>query len=211
MHYIIRSMELHDIPYVSWIEREAFPPPWPATNFKRELTSNNLSQYIVALRDDCSDSETIQYSKVQQSRLDVFKSGLAHLFSGAASAEGNSANILGFAGMWFLADEAHLSNIAVRGDYRRQGIGERLLIGIMELAIDKSALFVTLEVRTSNQVAISLYEKYDFTKVGIRPGYYTDNKEDAILMTANMICSSEYRARLAGLKETFALKWGVRF
>ena len=87
--------------------------------------------------------------------------------------------VLGFIGLWFMAGEAHVTSIAVDEFARGRGIGELLLMGSIELAISQRATAVSLEARVSNYAAQSLYEKYGFQNVGIRKGYYTDNREDA--------------------------------
>ena len=124
------------------------------------------------------------------------KNGLAHYI--VACDDGD--HIIGFAGLWLLVDEAHITNIAVREKYRRQGIGETLLIAIIELAGELGANSITLEVRASNSDAQQLYAKYGFVKVGLRHGYYTDNREDAVLMTLEESKSDEAKKRLEGLK-----------
>ena len=213
IHYI-RAMEPRDVPQVSQIEREAFPPPWPATNFKRELTSSNLVHYFVAC-EKASDSseedagiEGVSSPGLQGSRLGVLKSGLKRLLGIKNSPAAPSQFVLGFAGLWFMADEAHVSNIAVREVYRRQGIGERLLIATIELAIERKARFITLEVRASNKSAQALYRKYGLVEAGTRRGYYMDNKEDAVIMTAEAITLPTYLARFQGLKQAHAERWG---
>jgi ribosomal-protein-alanine N-acetyltransferase len=94
-------------------------------------------------------------------------------------------DVLGYAGLWFIVDEAHLTSIAVREEQRRRGIGERLLKACLELALERQATMMTLEVRASNRAAQALYEKYGFKTVGVRRGYYSDNHEDAYLMTVS--------------------------
>ena len=108
--------------------------------------------------------------------------------------------IVGYAAMWFIVDEAHLLSIAVAEDCRRQGLGELLLIAGMEMAMRREADMMTLEVRVSNLVAQALYEKYGFVKAGRRRGYYTDNNEDAFLMTIEHVPEESNVARLAELK-----------
>ena len=108
-----------------------------------------------------------------------------------------------------MADEAHIINIAVREDHRRQGVGELLLISIIDLATELNASIVTLEVRTSNTAAQSLYRKYGFSQVGIRKGYYTDNREDAILMSTEKIASTPFQAQLNRLKQAHSKRWGI--
>ena len=89
---------------------------------------------------------------------------------------------VGYMGMWILADEGHITNVAVAKDFRRRGIGEALVESFVALAIKHNLVLMTLEVRESNHGAISLYEKKGFVPVGRRKNYY-DNTEDAILMT----------------------------
>ncbi len=129
------------------------------------------------------------------------KSGLAHYI--VACDEGRRY-VKGFAGLWLLVDEAHITNIAVREKHRRQGIGEALLIGIVELAIKLGANLVTLEVRASNAEAQKLYGKYGFVRVGLRRGYYTDNREDAVLMSIEDVKSTQVKKKLEQLKRAHA-------
>lgn len=91
--------------------------------------------------------------------------------------------LIGFAGHWLVAGEAHVSIIAVDPTWRGRGLGELLLLNLLLVALEQGATLATLEVRCQNQVARALYEKYQFEVVGRRPGYYSDTGEDAILMT----------------------------
>ena len=214
-NYSIRAMELRDVSQVSQIEREAFPPPWHATNFKRELTSNILTHYLVACEEmpepaeQAAEEEAANDSSSPKSRLEALRFGLRRLFGGKRRPAVPSQFILGFAGLWFMVDEAHLANIAVREDYRHQGIGERLLISAIELAIEQNARFFTLEVRASNKIAQAMYRKYSLIEVGKRRGYYIDNKEDAVIMTAEGITSTSYVNNFQKLKEAHAKRWGL--
>ena len=87
--------------------------------------------------------------------------------------------IVAYGGMWLMVDEAHITTFAVHPAWRRQRIGERLLLAFLDLAIARHAREATLEVRLSNIAARRLYEKYGFRPVGLRPRYYSDNGEDA--------------------------------
>lgn len=102
-------------------------------------------------------------------------------------------HVVGYAGLWFVVDEAHLTSIAVREEKRRQGIGERLLKASLELALERQATMMTLEVRASNRAAQALYQKFGFRKVGVRRSYYSDNHEDAYLMSVEGISDPGYR------------------
>ncbi len=105
--------------------------------------------------------------------------------------------IVGYAGLWLMVDEAHITTFAVHPRWRRRGIGERLLLAILEVAIARRAREATLEVRLSNVAARRLYEKYGFRPVGLRPRYYTDNGEDALIMTTEPLTALEMQDRLA--------------
>ncbi len=94
--------------------------------------------------------------------------------------------IAGYAGMWIVVDEAHVTNIALLPDYRRQGLGEKLVRELIKTARERYAVMMTLEVRPSNTVAQSLYSKLGFLPQGIRRAYYSDNQEDALIMTCKL-------------------------
>ncbi|CAM2980214.1 ribosomal protein S18-alanine N-acetyltransferase [Paenibacillus sediminis] len=93
---------------------------------------------------------------------------------------------IGYAGMWTIVDEAHVTNIAVLKAYRGYKLGELLLNELMKTASSIGMSKMTLEVRVSNQIARNLYEKMGFKPAGVRKGYYSDNHEDAIIMWADL-------------------------
>lgn len=94
--------------------------------------------------------------------------------------------VVGYGGIWLIIDEGHITNIAVDKGYRGLGIGNKLLESLIQLCIDRSVRGITLEVRQSNEIAKDLYKKHGFFECGIRPGYYADNNEDAIIMWKNI-------------------------
>jgi len=108
--------------------------------------------------------------------------------------------VVGFGGLWVMVDEAHITTFAVDPRWRRRGIGEWLLQALLDRAVARQAREATLEVRLSNMPARRLYEKYGFRPVGIRPRYYSDNGEDALIMTTDALASSAMRDRLASLR-----------
>lgn len=109
---------------------------------------------------------------------------------------------VGYAGMWVVMDEAHITTIAVDPPLRGLGIGERLLIGLIDRAIERGARWIQLEVRQSNMVAQRLYHKYGFREVGIRRHYYSDNGEDAVVMwTGNL--GEDFQQRYRSLRTAF--------
>jgi ribosomal-protein-alanine N-acetyltransferase len=104
--------------------------------------------------------------------------------------------VVGYGGMWVIMDEAHITTLAVHPAYRRQHIGERLLLGLLEVAIARRARRATLEVRASNSAAQRLYAKYGFSAVAIRKGYYADTGEDALVMWSPDMQTPEYQQLL---------------
>lgn len=108
--------------------------------------------------------------------------------------------IVAFAGIWLMLDEAHVTTFAVHPDFRRRSIGERLLLAMLDVAIANGAREATLEVRLSNMAARKLYEKYGFRPVGLRPRYYSDDNEDALIMTTEPLGEPGMRERLIRLR-----------
>jgi [ribosomal protein S18]-alanine N-acetyltransferase len=188
--YQVREMSEADIPQVADIEHESFPTTWPQTAYRREL-SNNLARYIVLV--DCAQTPPPDDApQPRRSFLDLFRRKEAP--------QPTNDYIVGYVGMWLMVDQAHIVAIAVRDTYRGRGLGELLLAEAIDLALANHQESVTLEVRKSNEVAQALYEKYRFLKVGVRRRYYSDNHEDAIVMTTPPIRSGSYQEHLDYLR-----------
>ncbi len=111
--------------------------------------------------------------------------------------------IVGYAGMWVVMDEAHVTTIAVDPPARGQGIGERLLIALIDRASERGARWIQLEVRRANVVAQNLYRKYGFRDVGVRRHYYSDNGEDAVVMWTGNVWEEEFQRRYRALRKAF--------
>jgi ribosomal-protein-alanine N-acetyltransferase len=204
MAYIIRPMKDEDIPQVAEIDREAFPSDSlfsSYTSYQQDLHSP-LARYIVA------SSEKEAGVEVSEQNLQSLP-WLKRLFSHNRSS--SKEYIVGFVSFWLMLKEAHLTAIAVRSDYRHSGIGERLLISAIELATQLNAEVISLEVRVSNKIAQALYKKYSFQAVGRRPRYYSDNAEDAVLMSIYAATSAPFQAYFQQLKEAHSQKWGQAF
>jgi ribosomal-protein-alanine N-acetyltransferase len=112
--------------------------------------------------------------------------------------------VVGYAGLWMMVDEAHITTFAVRRPWRRHGVGERLLLALLDLAGSRGAREATLEVRPSNIPARRLYEKYGFRHMGLRTRYYSDNNEDALILTTEQLDGRSMRQRLAELRDELA-------
>ncbi|WP_373230747.1 ribosomal protein S18-alanine N-acetyltransferase [Cohnella sp.] len=109
--------------------------------------------------------------------------------------------IIGYGGMWLIIDEAHITNIAIREKYRGMGYGKQLLQELMKTAHWLGARRMTLEVRVSNDTAQSLYRKMGFYPSGIRPAYYSDNLEDALIMWVELVAEDLGDSETAGAAE----------
>jgi ribosomal-protein-alanine N-acetyltransferase len=95
--------------------------------------------------------------------------------------------VIAYAGIWLMVDEGHVTTFAVLPAYRRRGIGGLLLSELMDLTADLGAVVITLEVRLSNVSARKLYQQFGFRPVGVRPRYYSDDGEDALIMTTERL------------------------
>jgi ribosomal-protein-alanine N-acetyltransferase len=114
----------------------------------------------------------------------------------ARVAEGATERVVGFAGIWLMVDDAHITTFGVHPGWRRQGVGRRLLLRLVELAVEIGARRMTLEVRASNAAAQALYAGFGFVVSGQRRAYYTDDGEDAHVMTTSELLGPAMQAVL---------------
>ena len=191
----IRPMQPFDIPQVLEIERQSFPTMWPQTVYQREL-KNKLASYLVVYEppdDDDGGSAPVPAAEPRGVRRFVRR------FIGGSPATPTRDRIVGVVGIWRMVGEAHIVTIAVRQECRREGIGELLLTAALEEARATGQELVTLECRISSEPAQAMYRKYGFIRVGVRARYYSDNQEDAVMMTTPALSSPDYRSLLARL------------
>jgi ribosomal-protein-alanine N-acetyltransferase len=206
--YHIRKMADGDIPQAVEIDLDAFPNQWPhatASSFHHELR-NKLAYYIVVGEDGAPENSGNGHPAGGLKEITRY---IRQLFSQDrfGSAGQDREYLAGMAGIWMMVDEAHIVTIAVRKNRKNLGLGEWLLINIIELAKQLRAKYVTLEVRVSNKTAQALYEKYGFTRAGTRKKYYSDNGEDALIMTTCELDSPAYQATLQNLKDEHRDRW----
>jgi [ribosomal protein S18]-alanine N-acetyltransferase len=161
-------MRESDIATVQEIEREIFATPWPRNAYYRELASRASAHYVV-LRQEAVEAP----ARLQGPDFDP--------------------TIIGYGGMWRMYDEAHVTTIGVRRDLHHHGYGRVMFAGLVQAAYDMGAKWITLEVRTTNDNAMHMYEGFGFKVIGRRKGYYTDNGEDAIVMWSDSIHSPRFR------------------
>ena len=180
--YIVERMALPDVPQVGALERMVFTLPWSNHAFEYELQYNPMA-YFVVVRRRVSDADA-------EVRQGAPAGGLRRLVS-----RPTLSPALGYGGFWLIVDEAHICTLAVHPEWRGQGLGELLLVHMIDQATALNAAVATLEVRTSNLQAQSLYHKYGFEVVGLRKGYYSDNHEDALIMTTPPLVSANYQSQ----------------
>lgn len=161
--YVVESMALADIGQVMEIEQVSFPSPWSARAYRYEITKNDHCTMLVVRPRTAPGGRLVRLTR----QLGLVKPG----------------PVLGYAGFWLLVDDAHICTIAVHPLWRRQGLGEMLLISLLDRAMGLDALRAALEVRVSNRAAQELYHKYGFEIVSRRKRYYSNNNEDAYIMT----------------------------
>jgi ribosomal-protein-alanine N-acetyltransferase len=195
----IEPMTTADLAQVLEIERAAFPSPWSARAYEYELRYNEMAHYFVA-RVNGDALERRANGRV----LDWFKRWMN------PPTPNGKVELIGYIGYWLMAGEAHISTIAVRPDRRGHSYGELLLAYALQDAARRGAHVATLEVRVSNTPAQQLYVKYGFEKVGLRKAYYSDNNEDAFIMTTPPLHSAQYQETLRRLRAALVLRFRER-
>jgi ribosomal-protein-alanine N-acetyltransferase len=112
----------------------------------------------------------------------------------------HNGDVVGYAGMMYMGREAHVTNIAVQPEFHGRMVGTRLLLALVTEAVARGADTISLEVRVSNKVAQSMYEKFGFSATGVRRGYYVETHEDALVMVVRDADSTDYRLRLEAIR-----------
>jgi ribosomal-protein-alanine N-acetyltransferase len=199
-------MTMSDVPRVIEIERLAYPSTWPPSAYRKELQENRWAHYIV-LRDRKiqEDRPAVMVPEPEKLRR-IFPLSLLPNRPTSVMPTPELASIIGFAGLWLMVDEAHITTIAMHPDYRRRGLGELMLVHLIEIAYSIGAKWVTLEVRVSNYNAQNLYRKYGFREAGLRHKYYSDNQEDALIMWTDEINSPSYKQKFQELRAALTQK-----
>ena len=213
---VVEPMRLEHIPVVSAIERLSFPQPWPQNAYRRELLDNRMAHYIVVRRlgeslpdepDPTGDGRANNGDKLLGRLSRLLRSGPES--PPAAELSPELRNIVGYAGMWIMTDEAHITTIASHPAARGLGYGELLVLALVDRAMSLGARWMTLEVRASNTVAQNLYRKYTFKEMGVRSRYYSDNGEDALVMWTDALDSESFLATLDANRQALGQRLGA--
>ena len=197
----VDRMTMADVPEVMAIERDSFSAPWPASAYRRELTENRNAHYLV-LRLSAEARESLApATPALPERRGFLSALLPRVLLGHTPFASHEMTKAGYAGLWLMIDEAHITTIATRPQFRGRGYGELLLASLVEIALDINARWLTLEVRVSNEPAQALYRKYGFHAEGTRKRYYSDNNEDALIMWTDELQADAFLTRYQALKD----------
>ncbi|HEX8968146.1 MAG TPA: ribosomal protein S18-alanine N-acetyltransferase [Chloroflexota bacterium] len=214
--FIVEPMRIEHIPAVSAIEKLSFPQPWPQNAYRREIAENRMAHYIVARRP--AEAAALEPTVEAGPPTGHPSSGdligrLTRLLRPpetprSPQLEEELRSIVGYAGIWVMTDEAHITTIASHPSVRRHGVGELLLVALIHRAMEIGARWMTLEVRASNDVAQNLYRKYTFKEMGVRRRYYSDNGEDALVMWTDALDSESFQSILRQNERKLAERLG---
>jgi [ribosomal protein S18]-alanine N-acetyltransferase len=174
--FVVEPMALADVDQVMQIEQVSFSAPWSARAYRYEIAENEHSIMRV-----------VRPRPRWQSPLGLALQRLVGSVPGP---------VLGYAGAWHLVDEIHVSTIAVQPEWRRRGLGELLLLSLIDRGLELGIRRATLEVRVSNLGAQALYRKYGFETLSVQKAYYSDNNEDAYIMGTPDMTAAAFQARL---------------
>ncbi|MCA1645279.1 MAG: ribosomal protein S18-alanine N-acetyltransferase [Chloroflexi bacterium] len=223
--FVVEPMRVEHIAAVSAIEKLSFPQPWPQNAYRREILENRMAHYVVARRlgppagaDSSATEPADQHSGAEAGRAPASSQGalmgrLSRLLRQpepprSPQLQEELRSIVGYAGIWVMTDEAHVTTIASARSVRGQGVGEFLLVALIHRGIEVGARWMTLEVRASNSVAQNLYRKYTFKEMGVRRRYYSDNGEDALVMWTDALDSESFQTALEHNERKLAERLG---
>jgi ribosomal-protein-alanine N-acetyltransferase len=201
VRFAVEPMRVEHVPAIGAIERRSFNQPWPAQAYRKEIQQNKMAHYLVAKRLD-APALSLQDLDLEQA-LPERELSLVGRFTRffrptpeptRPELEAELRRLVGYAGLWLMVDEAHITTIAVHPAYRGSGLGELMLVHMVDIAREIGARWLTLEVRKSNSVAQALYHKYTFKEMGVRRRYYSDDGEDALIMWTESLDSEVFNA-----------------
>ena len=177
----VEPMTLADVEQVVRIEQDSFTAPWPARAFRYEIAENEQSTMLVV-------RPAPRGSQLAHELLSAFGINRPKL-------------VLGYGGFWLLVDEVHISTLAVHPQWRGRGLGELLLLSLLERGLELGGIRSTLEVRVSNLSAQELYQRLGYQIVSRQKRYYADNNEDAYIMVTPDLRDADFQSHLRRRRE----------
>ncbi len=171
------------------LDQLCFGGLWTRSGYERELDSSSSQLLVLQARQAPSESESRSRSSEVSTQNSVWAD-----FQTTPSAQNP---LVGLGCYWSILEEAHITILAVHPDYQRQGLGQLLLYALLWDAKRRRLEWATLEVKPSNQTALAIYQKFGFTEVGRRRGYYKDTGEDALILWRSGLQTLEFAETLA--------------
>jgi ribosomal-protein-alanine N-acetyltransferase len=168
---VLRSAVISDASALADLDQICFSVPWSRSAFESDLSDPANKVYLVW---------EAHYSAAEPA------AGIAPADVNIILMKNRNSRIIGYGGFWQIVDDAEIMNIAIHPEWRRLHLAGELLTAMVESAKARKLNTMSLEVRTGNQAAFNLYRRFGFEQSGIRPGYYSDNGEDAIIMLKNI-------------------------
>lgn len=165
---------LEALPAIVELDRLCFGQLWTAEGYQRELMSPN--SVLLGL------AAPPEYPLPEQNAPETLSLV--------------PSKLMGLGCFWAILEEAHITIVAIHPDYRTQGLGQLLMLGLLKAACDRDLERATLEVRASNLSAVSLYEKFGFAVAGRRRRYYKDPEEDALILWRGGLQLPEFGQKL---------------
>ena len=176
---IIEELTEQNLSAVMQMDQECFGGLWTEEGYRREISSPNSQILIIK---SISELEAAQPSSLTPNEI-------------------RYPNLIGVGCVWFILEEAHITVLAIQPPYRRQGLGQLLLVALLETAIHRQSEWATLEVRISNHAAQKLYAKLGFVTIGQRKKYYRDTGEDALILWNKGLQKRSFHYDLEQLKQ----------
>jgi len=167
------------LPAIVELDRLCLGGLWSLDGYRRELESPNSDLLILQKVKNREWKVKSRRQKTEDEPIVASREDATKEFTDSLP---STPLLLGLGCLWAIADEAHITILAVHPDYRRLGLGQILLITLLKFACQRKLKWATLEVRASNQAAISLYQHFGFQEAGRRKRYYQDNGEDALIL-----------------------------
>jgi len=198
----LQPLKAEQLPAVVKLDQLCFGGHWTLDGYRRELESSSSHFLTVCLGSASLDSpsqsnydleipnnsQSAQLTSPQSNSLNSPTSGV-----GTHTALETPSKLIGLGCFWSILEEAHITLLAVNPEYQNKGLGKLLFYGLLYLAHQQGLERATLEVRVSNQTALSLYKKFGFEEVGKRRRYYQDTGEDALILWRNHLETAEFK------------------
>jgi ribosomal-protein-alanine N-acetyltransferase len=217
---LVMPMTPDDLDEIMPLERQCFADPWTRRMYLSDLTQNEMATYLIIRQGDGEtgrwgdgetrgrgdaetrrhgDTETRRWGDAEMQRREEGQA-VEDEFAVSPNLRVPVSPVLAYGGLWLMVDEAHIATIASHPDWRGCGLGQWLLLALLDAAIARGAVCSTLEVRAGNLPAQRLYEKLGYETVGMRRRYYRDG-EDGLIMTTPPLTDPAMQLRLASARD----------